>query len=142
MPEDMSDSRSIAPYVALLGAHIDLVSDTSEDTAMRLSKGLAALRQDLLDLAGQLGTNGQVQDALDRASDLQGLLQTQDILRQQVVAVRDGLASLSGLETDDVSDLIGALKDRYVMPQQWEIHAQITGERDEDTTGKGGSVFF
>ena len=141
MPEDMSD-RSIAPYVALLGAHIDLVSDTSEDTAMRVSEGLAALRQDLLDLAAQLGTNGPVHAALDRASDLQGLLQTQDILRQQVLAVRNGLASLSELETDDVSELIDALKDRYVMPQQWEIHAQVTGERNDDTTDNGGPVFF
>ena len=139
---DMSDSGSIAPYVALLGAHIELISDTSEDTAMRLSEGLAALRQNLVDLAGTPGANGQVQDALDRASELQSLLQTQDILRQQVVAVRDGLAGLAELKSNDVSELVEALKDHYVMPQQWEIHAQITGETDEDDTGSDGPVFF
>ena len=137
-----ADAEVIEPFVALLGAHVDLISETSEETALQLSDGLSALRGLLLKLKDGPSDSSLIDDALDRTSDLQSLLQTQDILRQQVVAVREGIGGLSGLKDDDVMRHIDNLKDGYVMPQQWDIHTRVTGEEKVDEPSSGGPLFF
>ena len=142
MTDQPEAGRPLAPYVDLLGAHIDLISDTSEETALQLSDGLSRLRKNLIELSEMPGANGAgLQNAVELSAELQALLQTQDILRQQVVAVRNGLSGLSEVSIDDVSSLIDGLKDGYVMPEQWAVHARITGEAEEDTLPKGPTFF-
>lgn len=142
LENDGADS-SLEPFIVLLAAHIDLISETSEDTALQMSEGLAHLRKILLRLAENGADEALIRDATDRASDMQSLLQAQDISRQQTVAVRQGLAGLAKIQSNDVMDYIETLKNGYVMPEQWDVHARVTGEEDiGDSPPNAGPMFF
>lgn len=142
MPEQQDEFENVlAPFVQLLGAHMDLISETSEETALRMSEGLSALRKSLIEIA-EATNDSRIDAAIECTAELHSLLQSQDILRQQVVAVRCGLDGLSDLRTDDVSHHIEELKDGYVMPQQWNIHARLTGEDATEPTTDAGPTFF
>jgi len=133
---------TLAQFVDLLGAHLDLISKTSEDTALRLSEGLSEIRVTLSEMAQGRMDETRLNAALERASELQADLQSQDILRQQVVAVRHGVATLASLPVADVSMHMEGMKSDYVMPQQWDIHARITGEPEGEPPTQGTAFFF
>lgn len=142
-------SEPAEPIAKLLEAHLALISETSESGTLRLSEGLARLREDLLCVEKQLPPGSIGANSLELATDLQTHLQFQDIIRQQVIAVQTGLECIAG--TDVISKdpenpwtpaAIELLESSYVMESQWKIHHVALGR--ESTQEKAGTetVFF
>lgn len=125
---DMSeDFATLAPFVRLLLAHAELIRETSGTMAMGLSDGLEAL-QDAMQAPDQ-ATGADVDAVL---ANLLSCLQAEDILRQQVVILENGLRVVAeamvpvGVEPQSwLRSRLDELKQTYVMQQQHDVHAKV-----------------
>ena len=139
--ENPVNSRTVKPITDLLVAHAELIDETSETMAADLAKSLQRLRQEL--------PESEREEAIqDTMSELISALQYQDLVRQQIGVLIQGLESVACASVpseDSPEEWFGhrlkEIEDGYVMQAQVLVHEKILGI-SKDTASSDDDIFF
>lgn len=144
--EPATAPTDIAPLTELLAAQLDLASDTSEKVVFELSDGFIAVKEALGALEETSEASARLRETID---SLHFMLQSQDIVRQQLEGVRFGIGLVSCAHvpvTEGPNAWLevqkSEIKARYVMQAQFDVHAKSFGEDPDKLANDLDEMFF
>jgi hypothetical protein len=135
----------IAPIAELLGAHATLARNTSDHMGLALSDTMSELQGLASGLPEEAGE--EFQRSLAR---MMVALQSQDILRQQLDVLIQGLKALGDaapssnaapISSDWVAARVEGLREAYVMREQHVLHEALTGRAAPPESEPGPMLF-
>ena len=139
--ESQETSRTVKPLTDLLVAHAELIDETSETMAHDLAKSLQRLRQEL--------PESEKDEAIQATmSELISALQYQDIVRQQIGVLIQGLEAVASANVplEDAPEewfdhRLKEIEDGYVMQAQFLVHEKILGIPSKIASNQGDTFF-
>lgn len=148
--------ESVKRFNDVQRAHIGNVVQSTEEAGAYIITHINDLL-DFIRVDSPAGDQQKIERTLHDLVDLLGVMQSQDIWRQQLIQVSDALDVLDGhfaelanllelpldtaqLELVRLTDKLNALYDRYVTQEQRITHARLTGSHEEAETDGGLSI--
>lgn len=124
-----SIDNEVEAFANLLTDHLTVIQKISEDAVLEMSKDLKRIKQELSNIAAKAPDAVDLDQQVEQLSELQAALQFQDVIRQQIDAVKVGLEILAKThpplqETDKrwIHSQLEVLERAYVTRDQWQVH--------------------